>query len=97
MLTLTHPLSLNLIIPCTRHISLRAMLLSSLLPIMNSRFPSIQSIQVIPAPREIDPSWLVWKGISVFARLETAADFWVGREEWDMVGMRALRERTMFL
>jgi actin-related protein 8 len=65
---------------------------------MNSRFPSIQSIQVIPAPRELAPEILTWKGVSVFARLTDAhGDFWVGREEWESMGLKALRERTMFL
>lgn len=67
---------------------------------MASRYPAIQAIQVIPPPRELDARVLVWKGISVLARLESLggddAFGWVSKDEWEVLGMRALRERTLF-
>lgn len=30
-------------------------------------------------------------------QLESLQDVWVGKEEWDMVGFRAVKERYLFL
>ncbi|KAL7414542.1 hypothetical protein BDY24DRAFT_361005 [Mrakia frigida] len=70
---------------------------SRVLPILNSRIPSLQTVEIIPSPREIDPRLLVWKGVSVLARLESVNEFWVGRQEWERLGLRALREKSLFL
>lgn len=55
------------------------------------------AVGVVPPPREVDPRLLVWKGVSVFARLESVHETWVSREEWATAGMRALKDRTLFL
>jgi actin-related protein 8 len=54
-------------------------------------------VGVVPAPREVDPRVLVWKGVSVFARLESVHETWVAREEWEQAGMRAVKDRSLFL
>ena len=51
-------------------------------------------VTVIPPPRDMDPRLLAWKGMSVFARLESANETWIRREDWDLFGYRALKEKT---
>ncbi|CED84587.1 Actin-related protein [Phaffia rhodozyma] len=75
---------------------------SRLHPLIVSRFPSLtqsatQPVQIIAPPREIDPRFLIWKGTAVFGRLESIQEFWVGRAEWEMFGMRALREKSLVI
>ncbi|KAI9028212.1 hypothetical protein CLU79DRAFT_832623 [Phycomyces nitens] len=57
---------------------------------------SIEKVEVLPAPRELDPRLLVWKGASVLSKLEIAKEMWIGLEEWDQVGARCLKDRTLF-
>ncbi|KAJ3291331.1 actin-like protein arp8 [Borealophlyctis nickersoniae] len=37
---------------------------------------------VIQSPRDIDPRVLVWKGASVFGKLDSVSEMWVGKKEW---------------
>ncbi|KAI7864747.1 hypothetical protein BDF14DRAFT_1831607 [Spinellus fusiger] len=57
---------------------------------------SIEHVEVLPAPRELDSRLLVWKGASVLSKLDIAKELWIGREEWDQVGARCLKDRTLF-
>ncbi|KAG8718047.1 actin-like protein arp8 [Ceratobasidium sp. 394] len=57
----------------------------------------MEKVQVVPAPKDIDPRVLSWKGAAVLAKLEALNDMWVSGSDWDMLGMRALRERTLFM
>ncbi|KAF9518979.1 hypothetical protein BS47DRAFT_1370856 [Hydnum rufescens UP504] len=54
-------------------------------------------VAVIPAPKEIDPRVLAWKGVAVLSKLESLSDLWIQQADWDMMGMRALKERSFFL
>lgn len=57
----------------------------------------IDRVEVLPAPRELDPEVLVWKGASVMSKLDIAKDMWIGSEEWEEVGARLLRERALLM
>ncbi|RUS20029.1 hypothetical protein BC937DRAFT_86544 [Endogone sp. FLAS-F59071] len=57
----------------------------------------IDRADVLPAPREMDPRLLVWKGASVLSKLDTASEMWIGESEWDEVGVRCLRDRVLFV
>ncbi|KAG9103247.1 actin-like protein arp8 [Ceratobasidium sp. 370] len=59
--------------------------------------PGMEKVQVVPAPKDIDPRVLSWKGAAVLAKLEALNDMWISGGDWDMLGMRALRERTLFI
>lgn len=48
------------------------------------------SIMVGAPPRELDPQVVVWKGASVFGKLEAASDSWISRLEYDRLGSRIL-------
>ena len=58
---------------------------------------AIERVEVLPAPRELDPRLLMWKGASVLSKLETAKEMWIGEQEWSEMGSRCLRERALFI
>ncbi|KDQ13053.1 hypothetical protein BOTBODRAFT_160982 [Botryobasidium botryosum FD-172 SS1] len=59
--------------------------------------PGTERVQVIPAPKEIDPRVLAWKGVSVLGKLDALGDLWVQEADWEMLGIRAVKERSFFL
>lgn len=74
-----------------------ASLARSVSPQLAHRVPSLSGqLQIVPAPQEIDPKILAWKGISTLSRLEVSEDLWVTREDWDRFGVRALKERAFY-
>ncbi|OBZ83100.1 putative actin-related protein 8 [Choanephora cucurbitarum] len=58
---------------------------------------NVDRVEVVPAPRELDPEVLVWKGATVMAKLDSAKDMWIGPKEWEEVGARCLRERALLM
>ncbi|KAH7101507.1 actin-like ATPase domain-containing protein [Auriculariales sp. MPI-PUGE-AT-0066] len=65
--------------------------------IANGRVPGLERVLVVGPTKHVDPRVLCWKGASVFARMDTVQEFWVSKDEWEMVGMRGVRERWWFL
>ncbi|KAK9723389.1 actin-like protein arp8 [Basidiobolus ranarum] len=59
--------------------------------------PGLEKVEVLPAPREIDPRLLSWKGGSVFSKLDTAKDLFISEWEWRHLGTRVLREKCLFV
>ncbi|OMH83018.1 putative actin-related protein 8, partial [Zancudomyces culisetae] len=57
---------------------------------------TVEKIEMLPSPRDLDPKALAWKGGAVFSRLDITSELWITREEWDHVGVRLLRDRTLF-
>ncbi|KAJ3126885.1 actin-like protein arp8 [Nowakowskiella sp. JEL0407] len=51
--------------------------------------------QIITSPRELDPKMLVWKGASVYVKLESANEMWVGRDEWCLGGIEKSFQKMM--
>ena len=39
-------------------------------------------VAVIPAPKEIDPRVLAWKGVAVLSKLESLSDLWIQQADW---------------
>lgn len=70
-------------------------LLSSLIP-SNIRL-SIEMMDVITRPKEMDPRMTCWKGGAVMSCLDTAQELWITTDEWKKYGVRVLRERAPFL
>ncbi|KAI7854151.1 hypothetical protein BDC45DRAFT_569273 [Circinella umbellata] len=62
-----------------------------------ARRSAIERVEVLPAPRELDPRLLMWKGGSVLSKLDTAKEMWIGQEEWNNMGARCLRDRALFV
>ncbi|KAI9732631.1 MAG: actin-like protein arp8 [Cirrosporium novae-zelandiae] len=68
---------------------------------LEDRLKSIRSeyakdIMVGVPPRELDPQVVVWKGASVFGKLESTNDGWIGWVEYDRLGSRVLAYKLMF-
>lgn len=57
---------------------------------------AVLPVEVLPAPREIDPSILTWKGGSVFARLKLVEELWITEKDWDLLGSRVLQHKTIW-
>ena len=55
------------------------------------------SATVVPPPRDMDPRILAWKGMSVLARLDSAQEMWIPKQDWQTFGVRALKEKSLFL
>ena len=47
-------------------------------------------------PREMDPQGVIWKGGSVFGKLRSSGDSWIGPEEYDRLGARLLAYKLMW-
>ncbi|KAM3162077.1 Actin-related protein 8 [Lachancea thermotolerans] len=57
---------------------------------------SVFPANVLPAPREMDPALLTWKGGSVFARLKLIEELYVSESDWDILGSRILQYKCIF-
>lgn len=56
-----------------------------------------EQLDIITQPKEMDPGMTAWKGAAIFSCLESAQELWIGRQEWERVGVRVLRERAPFM
>lgn len=55
-----------------------------------------KELLVGPPPREIDPQVLVWKGASVFGKLQATNDSWISTLEYDRLGSRVLAYKCLW-
>lgn len=44
--------------------------------------PSMDKVQIIPPPKEVDPRVLAWKGAAVLGKMDSVADIWVTPGDW---------------
>ncbi|KAJ2656752.1 actin-like protein arp8 [Coemansia sp. RSA 1199] len=73
-----------------------SLLSSRLLQIRPDYLPSVDRIDIVAPPRDLDPRVLAWKGGAVLSRLDTAREMWVSQTEWADFGSRMLRDRVLF-
>ncbi|KAF8159517.1 actin-related protein [Crassisporium funariophilum] len=59
--------------------------------------PNMEKVQIIPPPKEVDPRVLAWKGAAVLGKMDSVSELWVTPSDWDIFGMRALKERCFYL
>jgi len=59
--------------------------------------PNMEKVQIIPPPKEVDPRVLTWKGAAVLGKMDSVSELWVTPSDWDMFGLRALKERCFYL
>ncbi|KAJ1920954.1 actin-like protein arp8 [Mycoemilia scoparia] len=59
-------------------------------------YQGIERIHILPAPRDIDPRVMAWKGGAVLGRLEAARDMWIKPNEWNQYGTKTFKERLLF-
>ena len=58
---------------------------------------TVEKVEVLPSPREMDPRLLAWKGASVLGKLETANELWIKPLEWELMGRKVLRDKALFV
>ena len=55
-----------------------------------------KEIMIGSPPRELDPQVVVWKGASIFGKLNGTNDSWIGQLEYDRLGHRLLAYKCMW-
>lgn len=53
-------------------------------------------VNILPAPKELDPQMIAWKGGSVYARLKVVNEMWIERADWEMLNSRCLYYKSLF-
>lgn len=71
-------------------------LTSRIQPMLASKYPTIEAT-TIPPPRDLDPRVLAWKGVSLLCRIESSTDLWIRSSDWEVLGSKAIKDRTMFM
>ncbi|KNZ46695.1 hypothetical protein VP01_703g4 [Puccinia sorghi] len=71
-------------------------LTSRIQPILAAKYPTIEAT-TIPPPRDLDPRILAWKGVSLICRIESASDLWIRSSDWEVLGSKAIKDRTIFM
>ncbi|TNY24394.1 nucleus protein [Rhodotorula diobovata] len=69
---------------------------SRVAPALAVRAPFVKECAYVPCPKEIEPENLAWKGVGALGRLEGAQEMWIRSDEWEALGMRAVRERAFY-
>lgn len=59
--------------------------------------PNMEKVQIIPPPKDVDPRALGWKGAAVLGKMDSVSDLWITAADWDILGMRGLKERCFYL
>ncbi|KAJ6591498.1 hypothetical protein DFH09DRAFT_1259152 [Mycena vulgaris] len=57
----------------------------------------MEKVQIIPPPKEVEPTVLAWKGAAVLGKMDGVSELWVTQSDWDVLGLRGLKERCFFL
>lgn len=60
-------------------------------------FTSLVEAKIFPNARDLDARFLAWKGGAVFGKLESTAEAWITKEEWEKFGMRSIKEKISFI
>jgi actin-related protein 8 len=58
---------------------------------------NMEKVTILAPPRDVDAADLAWRGGAVLAKMEGVNDLWVTGEDWDLFGMRSVRERCFYL
>lgn len=53
-------------------------------------------VNVLPPPRDMDPSMLIWKGASVLAQIKLVEELYLTSTDWDIHGSRILQYKCLF-
>ncbi|KAJ8697331.1 actin-like protein arp8 [Pleurotus ostreatus] len=59
--------------------------------------PNMEKVQIIPPPKDVDPRVLAWKGAAVLGKMDGVSDLWITAADWDILGIRGLKERCFYL
>ncbi|KAK7788285.1 hypothetical protein R5R35_013901 [Gryllus longicercus] len=56
-----------------------------------------EQLDIVTAPKEMDPQITQWKGAAIMSCLESAQELWIYPLEWGKIGLKLLRERAPFM
>lgn len=54
-------------------------------------------MDIVTAPKEMDPQITTWIGASILSCLESAQELWIHPQEWEKFSVKILRERAQFM
>ncbi|KAJ7623175.1 hypothetical protein FB45DRAFT_924792 [Roridomyces roridus] len=57
----------------------------------------MEKVAIIPPPKEVELAVLAWKGAAVLGKMDGVSELWVTQSDWDILGMRGLKERCFYL
>lgn len=64
--------------------------------LFSTRYPALTTqLNIVPSPLGFDPRIVIWKGASLLAKLEAVNDLWIRAGDWEVLGARAIKERTL--
>lgn len=52
--------------------------------------PNMEKVQIMPPPKDVDPSVLAWKGAAVLGKMDSVADLWLTPADWVRVRFREM-------
>lgn len=55
-----------------------------------------KSENILASAKELDPMIVTWKGAAIMSGLESAAELFISKMDWDKQGVKILRERAPF-
>jgi actin-related protein 8 len=58
--------------------------------------PDTDKVEVISKVRNIDPKYLSWRGAAVLSITEGTKECWIKASEWELFGIRALKDKALF-
>lgn len=70
---------------------------SRLQAIATPLIPNMEKVQIIPPAKDVDQRVLAWKGAAVLGKMDGVSDLWLTSADWDVFGMRGLKERCFYL
>lgn len=54
----------------------------------------VDRVQHVPPPKDVQSHFLAWSGVATLSKLEVANELWVGVEDFNALGLKALKDRT---
>lgn len=57
----------------------------------------LQNFDVFAHTKDMDASMIAWKGAAIMSCLESASELWIFAKEWEIYGLRILREKAPFI
>ena len=57
--------------------------------------PNMEKVQIIPPPKDVNPTLLAWKGGAVLGKMDSVTDLWVTASDW-VRGFLCLRSNSFF-
>ena len=68
----------------------------SILDKTNNHNEHYSTVTILPPPKEIDASYIGWKGASVLAQVKLVEELYITSSDWDMHGSRILQYKSIF-